>query len=75
MISCAAKGCHDPPCTLAATSYPTGREWRFCLTHFWKGVHVLLNHGAERVIVRYPPGAQLTPTGSAPYLGNPEPTP
>lgn len=72
MTTCAAKECHDPPCTLVATSYPEGKEWRFCLQHFWKGVHVLLNRGAERVIVRYPDGTQLTPVGAAPYLGGSE---
>lgn len=73
MITCAAKMCQDPPCTLTAISYPAGKEWRFCLPHFWKGVHVLLNRGAERVIVKYPAGAQLTPLGGAPYLSRSEP--
>lgn len=61
MIACAAKACQEPPCSLVATSYPAGTEWHFCLTHFWRGVHVLLNRGAERVIVRYPSGTRLTP--------------
>lgn len=74
MTNCAAKSCDDPTCTLVATSYPEGKEWRFCLQHFWKGVHVLLNRGAERVIVRYPSGTQLTPLNAAPYLGSPEST-
>lgn len=67
MISCASKACQEPPCTLVAASYPEGKEWRFCRWHFWTAVHVLLNRGAERVIVRYPSGSKHTPLSGGAY--------
>jgi len=74
-MNCAAKGCHEPACSLVATQYPTGAAWRFCLHHFWPACHALLNRGAERLIISYPSGAKPEKAVMAPWLGPQDPTP